>query len=503
MPRDSVAPEFVDVDAERAVLGCVLLDEGQAAGTLARVSQHVRCARKTRGGVESVEGDFAHPGHNTIFLAMVDVVARGESLDVVTLCAELRRVDRLNSIGGAQYVGELTDAIPTMAHCEDHARLVRREADRRRVDASLAKARRDLRSCGDPDAALALTLETVRTGVEAGSVTGGPRGFDEHAMEAWSRIERAANGSVCKMVFGIPRLDELTGGIAEGQVVTIAGMQGRGKTALLAQLIEENGRRFNAHADAMGEEPARILWWSLEMGGPEMLIRHAAWDCDIPQASIRDGRLSNDQAAAVSASFNERSRLPVDFDGHSDPTVVDIRSHVYACPSARLVAVDWLGLLARHPDAPHGAKPHELASLNMKTLKTLARRRHVAVVVLNQFTQEGNREGKPSMHHMLGGASVVNDSDTVILMHADDDFTKLTMPVDIIVPKSRSSRTGRVETIFQRDRGTIRELAVTREDTPTQPVDEVEAPFSRHADRIAKVLPFDHRARAAGDNSHE
>lgn len=500
MPRET--REFVDIEAERAVLAAVLLDANQEFGTLARVSQHIRVARKTRGGMVSVEGDFAHPGHNTIFLAMVDVVERGEGLDVVSLCAELTRVERLSSVGGAQYIGELTDTC-SMVHAETHARLVRREADRRRVDENLAKARRDLRSDANPDAALALTLETVRTGVEAGSVTGGPRPFDEHAMEAWERIERATNGSVCKMVFGIPRLDELTGGIAEGQVVTIAGMQGRGKTALLAQLIEENGRRFNAHADAMGEKPSRILWWSLEMGGPEMLIRHAAWDCNIPQASIRDGRLSGDQATAVSASFNERSRLPVDFDGHSDPTVIDIRSHIYACPSARLIAVDWLGLLARHPDAPHGAKPHELASLNMKTLKTVARRRHVAVVVLNQFTQEGNREGKPSMHHMLGGASVVNDSDTVILMHADADFTKLAMPVEIIVPKSRSSRTGKVETVFQRDRGTIRELAVTREDTPPQNDEEHEAPLSRQADRLAKVLPFDAKARAAGDNDHE
>lgn len=443
-PSDEVL--FADLRAERCALGCVLLDADQAEGSYARVSQIAR------------EEDFFEPRHGVIFRAMGAVLGRGEDLDVVSLCAELRAMDRLNVIGGAQYVGELTDDFLPVSHCETHARIVRREADRRRVDAAFVRARAALRSTQDPDAALTRALDVVRSDAEQGSVRGGPQPFAVHAVEAWERIERASRGDLCPMLFGLAGLDRITGGFAAGQVVTIAGPQGAGKTALLAQILALNATRFTDFATARHEEVARIQWHSLEMGGAEMLLRHAAWDCGLSQQAIRDGALSKDQLTAVGASFNARSRLPIDFDGSSDPTALDVRAHAYASPRTRIVAVDWLGLLAKHPDAPSQAKDHELVRASMRTLKALARQRDVAVIVLNQFTQEANRGGKPSMHDMLGGAAVVNDSDTILVMHVDKEIGGGAVPVTIRAEKTRSSRRGLIETMFFGDRGEFREV---------------------------------------------
>ena len=140
----------------------------------------------------------------------------------------------------------------------------------------------------------------------------------------------------------------------------------------------------------------------------------------------------------------------------------------------------------------------------MKALKTLARRRRVAVIALNQFTQEGNRGGKPTMHDMLGGSAVVNDSDTVILMHTDDAIGNTVLPTEILVPKSRSSRTGVVETKFFRDRGEFVEVERVhekeRQSSPDLDMPEdVEDEPSGARGGLAKVLPM-HEATGTGGN---
>ena len=102
-----------DLDAERAVLAAVLLDDGALRGVWGVVSAAVTAS------------DFYSGSHRAVFEAMERLVARGVPLDVVTVCAELRSVDKLNLIGGAQTLGAMTDDVVTLAHVDSHARIVR------------------------------------------------------------------------------------------------------------------------------------------------------------------------------------------------------------------------------------------------------------------------------------------------------------------------------------------------------------------------------------------
>ena len=106
-----------DLEAERAVLGTILLDNG----ALSLVESTLAAA------------DFYHPAHGVLYEAIQALASRKEPVDVVTLAAELRARERLNTVGGAQYLGELTDAIATTAHVESHGRIVADLAGVRRM----------------------------------------------------------------------------------------------------------------------------------------------------------------------------------------------------------------------------------------------------------------------------------------------------------------------------------------------------------------------------------
>src|SRR5689334_14141904 len=109
-----------DLEAERVVLGTILLDSSSLVVVSARVTPQ----------------DFYHPAHALTFEAMLALHAGNEPIDVITLAAALRARDRLHTVGGGQYLGALTDTIGTTAHIETHARIVRDLSRKRRARAA-------------------------------------------------------------------------------------------------------------------------------------------------------------------------------------------------------------------------------------------------------------------------------------------------------------------------------------------------------------------------------
>ena len=150
---------LADLRAEQAVLGAVLLAAEDAPRVYELARLHLRCSRRRGvGGRWAYEGDFSEPRNAVIFSCMGAVLARGEPLDALTLLAELRRagggeadeVRLLNTVGGAAYVSDLIDAVPTAAHVEAHAKIVADCAAARRLVEAFEDGARALRSGGPP-----------------------------------------------------------------------------------------------------------------------------------------------------------------------------------------------------------------------------------------------------------------------------------------------------------------------------------------------------------------
>src|SRR3954463_13099128 len=96
-------------DAERAVLGAVLLDNGalfQAAELLNT-------------------DDFSIDSNRRIFFRMREMAERARPIDLVTLSEELMKNNELEAIGGASYLSSLTDGLPRFSNIEHYAQIVK------------------------------------------------------------------------------------------------------------------------------------------------------------------------------------------------------------------------------------------------------------------------------------------------------------------------------------------------------------------------------------------
>src|SRR5579885_2100431 len=117
------APDITDkglptnVDAERLVLGSILLDDSlyiQAAGTLE-------------------PEDFSLEKHRRIFKRMGDLQERGERIDRVTVANELLKFNELEACGGLSYLVSLDDGLPRISNLDSYIRIVKDKSVLRRI----------------------------------------------------------------------------------------------------------------------------------------------------------------------------------------------------------------------------------------------------------------------------------------------------------------------------------------------------------------------------------
>ncbi|MDP3278744.1 MAG: replicative DNA helicase [Deltaproteobacteria bacterium] len=271
-----------DLEAERAVLGALLMDE-TCFGTIADLSP----------------ADFYHPGHASILETLRDLRSGQEPTDVVTLAAKLRQRGRLNAVGGLRYLGELTEAVASVQNIGAYARIVSSHALRRReIDAAEAAAHR-LRN-HEP-------IETVWADLSK-TFSAHPARGDQAATvgsdldELFNTATARASGRETAMSTPWPALDSMLGGTGlwPGMYVLV-GSTGSGKSQWAVQIA--------THAARRGQ---RALYLALELSRRDLAARVFASVAGISWSALLRGALNETELhRAISRAEREVRDLPL------------------------------------------------------------------------------------------------------------------------------------------------------------------------------------------------
>lgn len=404
--REREAPHAWDHDdeAERAVLATALLDNA----TWARI------------GSALTTKDFYRAVHGVIFEAMGRLAGRGEALDVVTLAAELRRHERLNTVGGAQYLGEITDRltseIATTGHVESHLLIVLDAAARRSVAQHAEWLAQRARDPGRP---IGATLAGVQVSLSAVAVPGAVTpvlGDDADGLceEYHARVEGSAAPALST---GIRDLDWMLGGGLRPQHVILAGLPGTRKTTLALQIALHVAARSGP-----------VYFWSKEMERRE--LSRAAWAhlARVNFEKIRDPRNHPPTQAEVDRlglAVQQLERLPLHVADESTPgcpqTVPQIVAAVRGMKTRpALVVVDNLGELK--PRGRH-ATPADGTAEIMDDLRAARKLLGVPILTLGHVGRvmaQGQQYRRPRPSDIAGGSAVEKKCDGMILIHCED-----------------------------------------------------------------------------------
>lgn len=439
---DTVLPH--DLDAEKAVLGGILLDNIR----LNDACEHV------------VPGDFYRVAHRRVFTAMVDLGERREAIDFLTLKAELTRTDGLAQVGGPAYLTNLTDGVPRSTNVAHYARLVKQHAQRRTL---IAAANKMLLRAYEAQAEAADVLEEAERAILGLADTTAAVGFESMRTIAgrsldWLDQVRQRRQAVSGVPSGLTDLDALTRGFQPGTLVVIGARPGMGKTSLATHIT--------LHAARGGRTVAAF---SLEMSNDELFVRQLAATAQIDSHRVQSGYIGEREWGRLSQAIGTLAELSIFADETPGIATFAIKSRLRRLKAERgvdLVVIDYLQLLS----APGKRETRALEVAGMTTaLKSLARELKVPILLLAQLNRDAAKEGgtrKPRLSDLRDSGSIEQDADIVLFLHREAEDTYASdggAVVELIVAKHRNGPTGTVRLSWHDTQTRFADYAETRE----------------------------------------
>jgi replicative DNA helicase len=426
-----------DVAAEQSVLGGMLLSKDAIADV-------VEVLRPT---------DFYRPAHQLVYDAVLDLYARGEPADPVTVSAQLTRNGQLARVGGATYIHTLISFVPTAANAGYYAQIVAEKAILRRL---VTAGTRIVQMGYDTAAGASGIVGTVddvvdRAQAEVYEVTERRTSEDyvhiesllQPTMDEMERI--AGNGGVgIGIPTGFSRLDEITNGLHAGQMITVAGRPGSGKSTLALDF---------ARASAIRARKPTVIF-SLEMGRLEIMMRLLSAEASVPLSSMRSGHMTDQDWTRVARRSGDLAEAPLFIDDSPNLTMMEIRAksrRLRQRHDLSMVIIDYLQLMTSGKRVE--SRQQEVSEFS-RSMKLLAKELDIPVVALSQLNRgpEQRTDKRPLLSDLRESGSIEQDSDVVLLVHREDMYepeSPRAGEADIIIAKHRNGPTATVPVVFQ------------------------------------------------------
>jgi replicative DNA helicase len=420
-----------DLDAEQSVLGGMLLSKDAIADVVELLKGH----------------DFYRPAHETIYQAILDLYAKGEPADPITVAAELTKRGEITKVGGASYLHTLVQTVPTAANAEYYAQIVHERAVLRRlVEAGTRITQMGYAADGDID-------EIVNSAqAEIFAVTEQRTAEDylplSEIMEgALDEIEAigSRSGEMTGVPTGFTDLDQLTNGLHPGQMIIIAARPAMGKSTLALD--------FARAASIKNNLPSVIF--SLEMGRNEIAMRLLSAEARVALHHMRSGTMTDEDWTRLARRMPDVSAAPLYIDDSPNLSMMEIRAKCRRLKQRndlKLVVIDYLQLMQSGSKRSE-SRQQEVSEMS-RNLKLLAKELELPVIALSQLNRgpEQRTDKKPMVSDLRESGSIEQDADMVILLYREDAYEKESPragEADIIVGKHRNGPTATITVAFQ------------------------------------------------------
>lgn len=421
-----------NVEAEQAVLGAMLLSHDAVIVAMEKLQSQ----------------DFYRDVHRIIFEAMEHLHRENKEIDVITLPDELKRMKKLDDVGGLEYVLNLPNLVGSAANIEYYANIVAEkalarnlistcteltteaydgqketealldDAERRILQLSDTKNRGDFASVG---AVVEVTLDKITKLYEnKAGLTGLPTGFRD--------------------------LDRMTSGLQPSDLILVAARPSMGKTAFTLNIAQNVGVR----------QHKTVAFFSLEMSQEQLVQRLLCQIAHIDSQKLRTGQLNSDEEwTRLTDACDKLYESPIYIDDTPGISVAEMRSKARRLKSEHgldLIIVDYLQLMqGRNAES----RQQEISEIS-RSLKALARELKVPLIALSQLSRsvESRQDKRPMLSDLRESGALEQDADIVSFLYREDYYDKETENqhiTEIILAKHRNGPVGSVKLYFKNE----------------------------------------------------
>jgi replicative DNA helicase len=431
-----IAPPH-NLAAEQSVLGAILL------------SDHALYALVIEEGLRP--DDFYRERHGTIYSAMLELYNESEPVDTLTVIDRLKALGKLDDVGGAASIDELTGLVPAAGHARRYAQIVREQALLRRLLSSTYEIQESVLNHEAQPRELVELAEKAMLEVARDDRRKDFRKIEDvlhvelDKLHALSREGTSLTGTPS----GFKDLDEITGGFQPGNLIIIAARPAMGKSALVCNIAEK----------AAVDHDRPVALFSLEMAEAELAQRFVASQARIKGEELRKGRVAEERWSKILKASDRLAKAPLWIDDSSDVGLLEIRAkarrlHTQCQNGLGLIIIDYLQLM--RTDSRWENRVTAIGELS-RGLKVLARELAVPVIALSQLSRavEQRSPKKPLLSDLRESGNLEQDADLVMFIYRDDYYEKESSErpgeADLIIAKHRNGATDDIVLTFQQE----------------------------------------------------
>ena len=417
-----------NIDAEQSLLGALLIDKD----AILKI------------------GEILHPSsfyrleqHGQIYQAIVDLFDKREPVDLVTLTDELKKKGVYDKVGGSAYLTTLINTVPTSAHVEHYAKIIKEHAIRRNL---ISQATKLIEMAFNESEPVDNLLESAEASIFSLSQDHVKRDFipiKDVLAESFDRLDELQknSGKLRGVPTGFRDLDSKLAGFQDSNLIILAARPGQGKTGITLNIAQH----------VAVKEGLPVGFFSLEMSQEELVDRLLVAQADIDSWKLKTGKLDEKDFDKLSLAMGELAEAPLFIDDTPGQTISEVRTKARRLQlehGLKLIIVDYLQLM-------HGRnlenRVQEVSEIS-QSLKNLARELKIPVLAISQLSRAVENRGtrKPQLADLRESGAIEQDADVVMFLYREDLEKPEEVTLDI--QKHRNGPTGDIKLMFRPDR---------------------------------------------------
>lgn len=419
-----------DEEAEQAVIGSMMTDKDAVISAIEVLKPE----------------DFYRDDNKTIFSAIMNLYAKAEPIDIITLKDELTSLGKLEPIGGLEYLVSLPEKVPTTANVEKYIKIVEEKSILR----SLIKTANELIEMGySQNEEVEVIMDSAEKRIFDLMQKKAQRGYSsirDILVDSFTELEQLYNQKqhITGVASGFIDLDNKTAGFHNSDLVLIAARPAMGKTAFALNIA--------TYAAVNANTP--VVIFSLEMSKEQCANRILCSQAMVDSEKVSKGDISDEEWSKLAVASGELSESAGIFiDDSAGINIAEIRAKCRKLKLEKdigLIVIDYLQLIQGSGNSK--SREQEIAEIS-RSLKILAKEINVPVIALSQLSRapEARPDHRPMLQDLRESGSIEQDADIVMFLYRDDYYnpeTEAKNIAEVIIAKHRAGPTGTVELLW-------------------------------------------------------
>lgn len=439
-------------ESEMMVLGCMLTS--------------INSLNTTAEALE--ESDFYYSEHQIIFTSLKQAFLQDKPADIHLTSESLKRVGKLDAIGGSSYLMELAQYAGTSAYIEEYvgvvkdlsllraminaAQLIEKKAydEPKQVEETLEEAQQlFFKISQSRNAQAGSTLQEILSGAKAEAQVPYLKALQQRQEDFLNRDPENDLG-----ITGVPThfndLDKMLNGLGKSNLIILAARPAMGKTALAVNIAE--------NICFKSQVPVGIF--SLEMSAEQLLQRIVCSQSEVESSKIQTGSINGVEFQRVVEAVNRIESGTMVIDDQPGLKISDLKARARRMKEAHNIGaliIDYLQLLSGSSSFRNmESRQNEISEIS-RGLKNLARELNIPVICLSQLSRrvEERTGHRPMMSDLRESGSIEQDADVVTFLLRRDYYDPLDKPgmAELIIAKNRHGGVGSVNFTFRKEIG--------------------------------------------------